>query len=82
MISVDNLLRDILEPANGLTKIQGFGMLHWETIDIEGNIILIKVLSYYVLDISLHLLSPQDYAKYHHLKEIKDNFCSSGMNTL
>ena len=47
--------------ANGMAEIKGFGMLHWETMDANGDAVLIKVPAYYMPTVEMCLLSPQDY---------------------
>ena len=48
-----------VKTADGLAEIQGFGMVHWETVDVNGKTILIKVPAYYVPTVDMRLLSPQ-----------------------
>ena len=42
-------------------------MVHWETMDADGNMVLIKVPAYYVPTVEMRLLSPQDYTRYHEI---------------
>ena len=53
----------IIKTTNGMAEIKGFGMVHWETMDAKGNMVLIKVPAYYVPTVELRLLSPQDYTR-------------------
>ena len=46
------------------------GMVHWETMDANGNTVLIKVPANYVPTVEMCLLSPQDYTCYNKI-EIK-----------
>ena len=57
-----------VKTADGLAEIQGFGMVHWETVDVNGKTVLIKVPAYYVPTVDMRLLSPQDYSRYHRLQ--------------
>ena len=50
-----------------MAEIKGFGMVHWETMDANGNMVLIKVPAYYVPTVEMCLLSPQDYTCYHEI---------------
>ena len=42
-------------------------MVHWETMDANGIMVLIKVPAYCAPTIEMHLLSPQDYTQYHEI---------------
>ena len=53
--------------ASGEAKIEGFGMLRWDIISDLGNRKTIMVPGYYSPAVKMRLLSPQDYAKYHHM---------------
>ena len=57
--------------ANSAAKIEGFGMLCWDIISDMGKRVTILVPGYYSPTVKMHLLSPQDYAKYHHLEPNK-----------
>ena len=50
----------IIKMANGMADIKGFGMAHWETMDANGNMALIKVPAYFVPSVKMQLLSLQD----------------------
>ena len=62
--------------ANGMAEIKGFGMVHWETMVANGNIVLIKVPACYVPTVKMRLLSPQDYSRYNEI-EIKHTYSSN-----
>ena len=64
--------------ANDMAEIKGFGMVHWETMDANGNMVLIKVPAYSVSKVEMQLLSPQDYVKYHEIET--QHACSSNTN--
>ena len=53
--------------ADGMAEIKGFGMVHWETMDASGNMVLIKVPAYYIATVEMRLLSTQDYTRYHEI---------------
>ena len=57
----------IIKTSNGMAEIKGFGMVHWKTIDANGNMVLIKVPAYYVPTVEMCLLSPQDSTRYHEI---------------
>ena len=57
----------MIKTANGMAEIKDFGMVHWETMDTNGNMVLIKVPAYYVPTAEMCLLSPQDYIRYHEI---------------
>ena len=39
----------------------------WETMDADGNMVLIKAPAYYLPTVKMRLLSPQDYTRYHEI---------------
>ena len=55
----------IIKTADGMAEIKGFGMVHWETMDANGNMALIKVPAYCIPTVKMCLLSPQNYTQYH-----------------
>ena len=57
----------IIKMANGMAEIKGFGIVHWETMDANGDMVLIKVLAYSVPIVKMRLLSPQDYTWCHEI---------------
>ena len=57
-----------IKTADGIAQIEGFGILHWATVDVEGQPVLIKVPGYHVPSVQMRLLSPQDYTRYHGIK--------------
>ena len=63
----------VIKMANGMADIKGFGMVHWETTDANGNMVLIKVPAYYVPTVEMQLLSPQDYMP-HNKIDIKHTY--------
>ena len=46
----------VIKTADGMAEIKGFGMVHWETMDTDGNMVLIKVPAYYVPTVEMRLL--------------------------
>ena len=56
-----------LNTADGQAKIEGFGMLRYDVISDKGNRRTILVPGYYAPTVQMRLISPQDYANYHHL---------------
>ena len=56
-----------IKTADGASPIQGFGMIHWRTTNLEGNSVIIKVPGYFVPNVDMRLMSPQDYVRYHDL---------------
>ena len=52
--------------ADGQATIEGFGILRWDVISDGGKRRTILVPGYYSPTVQLRLLSPQDYARYHH----------------
>ena len=57
----------ILNTADGQAKIEGFGMLRYEILTDQGNRRTLMVPGYYAPTVKMRLISPQDYANYHHL---------------
>ena len=57
----------IIKTTDGMAEIKSFGMVHWETMDADGNMVLIKVPAYYVQTVEMRLLSPQDYTRCHEI---------------
>ena len=57
----------IIKTTNGMAEIKEFGMVHWETMDANGKMVLIKVPAYCVPTVEMRLLSPQDYTRYHEI---------------
>ena len=47
----------MIKMANGMAEIKGFGMVHWETMDANVNMVLIKAPAYYVPTVKMYLLS-------------------------
>ena len=68
----------IIKMANGVAETKCFGMVHWESMDTNGNIVLIKVPTYYVPTVKMQLLSPQENMKCHEI-EI-EHACSGNVN--
>ena len=54
-----------VKTADGMANIEGFGILRWDCIDVDGHRITIMVPGYYSPTVKLRLLSPQDYCRYH-----------------
>ena len=63
--------------ADGNAKIEGFGILRWDTISQEGNRVVILVPGYYAPTVKMRLLSPQDYCRYHHFDSRKPQYMGS-----
>lgn len=53
--------------ADGKAKIEGFGMLRWDVLTVDGVRRTIEVPGYYSPSVEMRLLSPQDYCRYHKL---------------
>ena len=63
-----------VKTADGLAKIEGFGILRWDTMTSDGNRIAILVPGYFSPTVQLRLLSPQDYCRYHHLSNNEPHY--------
>ena len=57
----------VIKTANGMAEIKGFGMVHWDVMDANGNTVLIKVPAYCVPVVDMQLLSPQNHTQYHEI---------------
>ena len=70
-----------VKTADGAAKIEGFGMLRWDVIDLMGRRVTIHVPGYYSPSVQLRLLSPQDYCRYHKLPSDQPQYagCSNWM---
>ena len=70
-----------VKTADGEAKIEGFGILRWDVIDLDGRRVTVMVPGYYSPTVHLRLLSPQDYCRYHKLPNNQPQFtgCSDWM---
>eukprot|EP00977_Amphora_coffeiformis_P015964 scaffold4831_cov95-Amphora_coffeaeformis.AAC.3 len=60
--------------ANGQAKLDGFGMVKWDVISLDGNRRTIKIPAFFSSAVALHLLSPQDYCRYHNFDSSNHNY--------
>ena len=65
--------------ADGSAKIEGFGMLRWDVVTTDGQLRILLVPGYYSPTIAMRLLSPQDYARYHHMNVDEDQYRGNSM---
>ena len=56
----------ILNMADGEAKIEGFGMHHYNIVTNQGKQCTLLVPGYLAPTVQMRLISPQDYAHYHH----------------
>lgn len=55
--------------ADGKAKIEGFGMLRWDVLTVDGERRTVEVPGYCSPAVEMRLLSPQDYCRYHKLDD-------------
>ena len=65
----------IINMADGMAEIKGFGMELWDAMDANGEMALIRVPTHCVPTVEMQLLSPQDHTKHN---EIKTEHAHSG----
>jgi hypothetical protein len=65
---------ETIHTVSGTASILGEGVVHWDIISEEGNLVQIKVHCKHVPAASTRLLSPQDYCQYHQLDRFQDQY--------
>eukprot|EP00977_Amphora_coffeiformis_P017454 scaffold5709_cov92-Amphora_coffeaeformis.AAC.2 len=60
--------------ANGQAKLDGFGMVKWDVVSLDGNRRTIKIPAFFSSAVPLRLLSPQDYCRYHNFDSSNHNY--------
>eukprot|EP00977_Amphora_coffeiformis_P019290 scaffold7139_cov100-Amphora_coffeaeformis.AAC.1 len=60
--------------ANGQAKIDGFCMVKWDVVSLDGNCRTIKIPVFFSSAVALRLLSPQDYCRYHNFDSSNHNY--------
>eukprot|EP00977_Amphora_coffeiformis_P005344 scaffold1142_cov83-Amphora_coffeaeformis.AAC.1 len=60
--------------ANGQAKLDGFGMVKWDVVSLDGNRRTIKIPAFFSSAVPLRLLSPQDYCRYHSFDSSNHNY--------
>jgi hypothetical protein len=65
---------ETIHTVSGTASILGEGVVHWDIISEEGNLVQIQVHCKHVPAASTCLLSPQDYCQYHQLDRFQDQY--------
>eukprot|EP00977_Amphora_coffeiformis_P015159 scaffold4427_cov139-Amphora_coffeaeformis.AAC.1 len=60
--------------ANGQAKLDGFGMVKWDVVSLDGNRRTIKIPAFFSSAVPLRLLSPQDYCRYQNFDSSNHNY--------